>query len=66
MEKHKIVPLRRCEIPGAVEIGLRPELVMSRRIRNSLASGYRLLWYGISGKALDSVQDRFYRYIESS
>jgi SAM-dependent methyltransferase len=64
MKKHRIVPLRRCEIPGSVEIGLRPERIVFRRIRNSIASGYRLLRYGINGKAVDSVHDRFYRYIE--
>ena len=66
MAKYKIMPLRRCEIPGAVEIGLRPENILSRRMRNSLASGCRLLRYGISGRAVDDVQSRFYRRIENS
>lgn len=60
---YKLVPLRRCELPWSVEIGLRPERVLSRRMRNSMASGCRLLWYAIRGTTFDSVQDRFYRYI---
>jgi SAM-dependent methyltransferase len=63
MAKNKIISLRRCEMPGAVEIGLRPENILSHRIRNSLASGFRLLKYGISGRAVDDVQSRFYRHV---
>jgi SAM-dependent methyltransferase len=63
MRKYGLVPLRGCELPGPVEIGLRPEIFASRRRRNSIASAYRLLRYAINGTAVDSVCERFYRYI---
>jgi SAM-dependent methyltransferase len=63
MGKHKMMPLRSYEIPGYVEIGLRPEGEPSRRIRNSIATGLRLVWYGLSGRAIESVQNRFYRHL---
>jgi SAM-dependent methyltransferase len=63
MEKYNFVPLRRCEVPGPVEIGLRPESAPSRRIRNSIASARRLFSYAISGTTVDGVGDRFYRYV---
>jgi SAM-dependent methyltransferase len=62
MKKYCLVPLRRYELPGPVEIGLRPESVPSRRIRNSIASVRRLFWYAVNGTAVDGVNDRFYRY----
>jgi SAM-dependent methyltransferase len=62
MKKYDVVPLKGCELPGPVEIGLRPETLASRRRRNSMASAYRLLRYAISGTAVDSVCERFYRY----
>jgi SAM-dependent methyltransferase len=63
MKKYDLVPLRGCELPGPVEIGLRPEILASRRRRNSIASAYRLLRYAIGGTAVDSVCERFYRFI---
>jgi SAM-dependent methyltransferase len=62
MGKHKMSPLRSYEMPGSVELGLRPEREPSRRILNSIATGFRLLWYGLSGRAIESVQNRFYRH----
>ena len=61
MAKHKMTPLRSYEIPG-VEIGLRPESKLSRRIGNGIATSFRLLWYALSGRATESVQKRFYRH----
>ena len=65
MGRHKLVPFKRCELPGSVEIGLRPETVLSRRLRNSIASASRLLWYAINGTGVDRVGDRFYRFAEN-
>jgi SAM-dependent methyltransferase len=65
MGKYGLVPLRGCELPDAVEIGLRPEMSLPRRIMNSVASGWRLVSYAISGMGVDSVQDRFYRHVQN-
>ena len=65
MGRSNLVALRRCELPGSVEIGLRPETVLSRRVRNSVASGSRLLRYAINGTSVDRVGDRFYRFAEN-
>jgi SAM-dependent methyltransferase len=62
MGKRKMMPLKNHEVPGPVEIGLRPEGEPSRRILNSIASGFRLLWYGLNGRVIESVENRYYRH----
>jgi SAM-dependent methyltransferase len=54
-------PLRFHELPGHVNIGLRPEANPLARYKNSLASGLRLIRYAVSRKPVQTVQHRFYR-----
>jgi 2-polyprenyl-3-methyl-5-hydroxy-6-metoxy-1,4-benzoquinol methylase len=56
------VPLNSSELPGHVNIGLRPEKSRNNRVKNSLASAFRLLRYAATGKALRSCESVYYRY----
>lgn len=57
------LPLEQAQLPGAVEIGLRPEPAPLIRLRNAAASMARLLRYAWSGNALSTVNCRFYRRV---
>ena len=56
------VALRQTSLPGEVRIGLRPEINLGARIKNSLASLIRLFRHALWGNALGTANLRFYRY----
>lgn len=56
------VALRQTSLSGEVRIGLRPEVRLGARIKNSLASLMRLFRYALRGNALGTANLRFYRY----
>jgi hypothetical protein len=55
------VPLRQDCLPLEVNIGLRPERHLSRRLRNTLPSFGRGLRYAVTGNVLSNVNRRCYR-----
>lgn len=62
MESAGFVALDADELPGEVSIGLRAESGMVERVKNAMASMYRCAKYALTGKALSSVNRRFYRF----
>jgi 2-polyprenyl-3-methyl-5-hydroxy-6-metoxy-1,4-benzoquinol methylase len=59
-------PIRGSALPGHPDIGLRAEPLLKKRLRNSAASWRRLSSYAINGKTLESVENRFYRFVGSN
>jgi len=55
--------LRPSEVPGEVEIGLRPERRLTARLKNAAASLVRLSGYALGGDLSSTVNARFYRCI---
>ncbi len=49
-------------LAGEVDIGLRPEQQLVDRQKNALASLVRLVSYAFTGRAVHSVESRFYRF----
>ena len=64
LQEHGFQALKTCELPGAVDVGLRPEPAFLARCKNGLASIQRVLGYMAQGTVLDSVNSRFYRLAE--
>lgn len=54
-------PLRQMDLTYEVQTGLRPENDFSRRVRNALATSWRLAKYAITGDAIATPSVRFYR-----
>jgi SAM-dependent methyltransferase len=52
------------ELPGIVNVGLRPDPAIFARCKNGLASIKRIFGYIVRGTVLDSVNSRFYRFLE--
>jgi SAM-dependent methyltransferase len=55
------LPLAQAELPGEVEIGLRPERQLTSRLKNAAASSLRLARYALTGDRQQSVNAMFYR-----
>lgn len=55
-------PIRPSELPGHVNIGLRPESSALSRFKNGLASGVRLMRYMTRGAVIRSVENAYYKY----
>lgn len=61
LKEFGFLPLTRSQLPGTVNIGLRPEPSRLARFKNSMASLVRLLGYARIGDASPTVNSRFYR-----
>jgi SAM-dependent methyltransferase len=62
MRGHGFNPIETCELAGHVDIGLRPELFMVKRLKNSVASMLRLISYAVFGRTKRNVTNAFYRF----
>ena len=62
VSRYGFEPIPTCELPGHVNIGLRPESLLLRRLKNSLASLLRLAHYAVLGHTSRSVNNAFYRF----
>ena len=60
------IPIRSSGLPGHPNIGLRAEPALRNRLLNSTASWRRLVSYAIGGKSVESVENRFYRFVGSN
>ncbi len=60
------VPIGSSALPGHPNIGLRAEPFLKKRLLNSTASWRRLVSYAIGGKSVESVENRFYRFVGSN
>lgn len=56
-------PIEATQLPGTINIGLRPEPHTMTRLKNSLASAVRLIRYGLKGRVERTVEHTFYRFI---
>lgn len=57
------VPVQSTELPGHVDIGLRPEKNTIGRFKNGLASVLRLVRYMTFGRVARNVEHAYYRYV---
>jgi len=55
------LPIRRTELPEAVNIGLRPEENPGQRTKNYLACAVRLAKYALTAQTIKTVNHQFYR-----
>ena len=62
LSKHGFEPIKSCDFPGHVDIGLRSEPNFSERLKNSLASALRLGHYALRGQTHRTVNNAFYRF----
>jgi len=62
MNQSGFVALRQAALPGEVRIGLRPEIEVGARLRNTVASMLRGARYAWTGDALPSVNRRYYQF----
>jgi hypothetical protein len=62
MLAHGFSPIRGDELPGKVDIGLRPDSQISRRLKNGLASALRLWRYVVHGASVRNANEVFYKY----
>jgi SAM-dependent methyltransferase len=53
-------PVARTNLPGEVNVGLRPDPNFRNRLNNSLASAYRLVKYAVTAQTLRTVTHEFY------
>jgi SAM-dependent methyltransferase len=60
------LPVVGTELPGQVNIGLRPDPSLRRRLNNSIASTFRLARYALTGQTVRTVTQGFYRRSRSS
>lgn len=65
LEQGGFSPVPRTSLPGEVNIGLRPEESLRKRVNNSLASGVRLAKYAVMTETVRTVTHEFYRLSES-
>jgi SAM-dependent methyltransferase len=63
MRYHRFIPVEASELAGHVDIGLRPEPLMVKRVKNSIASVSRLIGYAILGRTKRNVTNAFYRFV---
>lgn len=61
LAKHGFFPITATQLVGHVDIGLRPEASISMRLKNGMASMYRLSKYVVTGNSLRNVNGVFYR-----
>lgn len=62
MKGHGFVPLKQTELTECVDIGLRNEKQATVRLKNGVASTFRLIEYIIKGSTNNSVNSRFYQF----
>jgi hypothetical protein len=62
LTRYGFAPILACQLPGHVNIGLRPEVARLSRFKNTLASFLRMVRYGTLGSTARSVENAFYRF----
>lgn len=62
LKGHGFSPVAACDLAGPVDIGLRPEPFLVKRVKNSIASMLRLMRYAASGVSPRSVTNALYRF----
>lgn len=62
MGKYNLVPLKAVDRSTPIDIGLRKTTNTKDRCKNAIASAIRLLYYAVSGCALETVENRIYRF----
>lgn len=62
MQRAGFAPIEASQLPGAVDIGLRPEPRTMARLKNCLGSAARLTRYGVQGRTDRRVEHAFYRF----
>ena len=55
------LPVARTDLPGEVNIGLRPDPSLRKRLNNSVASALRLARYAVTAQTVRTVTHEFYR-----
>jgi SAM-dependent methyltransferase len=59
-------PLDQIALGERIDLGLRAEYSITRRMKNGLASGMRMIRYMVTGFTVESVSQRFYRLVASN
>ena len=62
LERARFLPVPELDLPGVVNIGLRPEKEMMQRLKNACATGIRLVRYALHGQTVRSPIGAYYRF----